>query len=181
MKIFKQQFKIRDSIHIEIQDKYGNVKSSRTINEGFFRRILIRLGLAHNSMTLTGFAATTALLGNVTPPAAFTKIGIGTGTGAAGEANTKLGTPIKLKAATVTQEDLGGHTHNVLQLVATFSAALDTISGTDSITEVGVHNGTNNDTAICLLRQVYTPADVLNWDQGDQMIVTVTIEVKQGA
>jgi hypothetical protein len=63
MKIFRQQFKIRDSIHIEIQDKYGNVKSSRTINEGIFRRILIRLGLAHNSMTLTGFKATTALLG----------------------------------------------------------------------------------------------------------------------
>jgi hypothetical protein len=91
-----------------------------------------------------------------------------------------LGTPKKLKAATVTQEDEDG-TDDVLQLVATFSAALDTISGTDSITEVGVHNGTDNDTAICLLRQVYTPADVLNWDQGDQMIVTVRVQVKQGA
>jgi hypothetical protein len=30
------------------------------------------------------------------------------------------------------------------------------------------------------MHQVYSPADTMNWDQGDQLQVTVKIQAKQG-
>lgn len=171
---------IVDQITITIKDKDGKIKKQKIINNGLFHRFLMKLGLAHNSMTNVGFAAAAGLIGNTGSVTAFTVIGIGTGTTAAAATDTALGTAIKLKAATVSRVQTTV-SNDTLQLVATFSAALDSLSGTNAITEVGAFNGTTNGVSTMLLRQVYSPADTCNWDQGDTLQVTIKIQCKQGA
>ena len=172
----------KDRIFVEVKDKYGHIKSAHWVNEGKLRRFTNWLRLTHNSMTATGFAAFIQLLGNITPPAAFTCIGIGTNSSpAAGVTNTQLGTPIKIKAATVSQvTTIGGQTNDTLKLVAVFNNALDGLTGTDSFVEIAMFNGTINGTSIMALRQVYTPADTVNFDQGDQITITILMQEKQG-
>jgi hypothetical protein len=186
MEVFKmrrifQKVGIKDRIYVEVKDKNGKVKSAHWLNEGKLRRFTNWLRLTHNSMTNTGFAVLAGLAGNVNSQVAFTCVGIGTNSSpAAGPTNTQLGTSIKIKAATVSTVTTYGITNNTLQLVAVFSNALDGLTGTDSFVEVGMFNGTINGTSIMGLRQVYTPADSVNFDQGDSITVTILMQEKQG-
>jgi hypothetical protein len=171
----------KDRIFVEVKDKYGNVKSAHWLNEGKLRRFLIKLHLRHNSMTNTGFVAFVQLIGNISPPAAFNSIGIGTNSSpAAGPTNTQLGTSIKVKTATTIAQYTSSVTNDTLKLVATFSNALDGLTGTSSIVEIGMFSGNINGTSIMCLRQVYTPADSVNYDQGDTITVTILMQDKQG-
>ena len=170
----------KDRIFVEVKDKYGKVKSAHWLNEGMLRRFTNYLHLTHNSMTNTGFAELANLAGNVSTPTAFTVIGIGTNSSpAAGPTNTQLGTSVKLKAATVSRIQTTV-TNDTLKLIATFSNALDALTGTSAIVEIGMFNGTTNGVSIMALRQVYTPADSVNFDQGDSITVTVLMQEKQG-
>ena len=180
MRLIKQPTYIIDSIETIHFDKNGKILSKRILNNGKFHRFLKWLRLAHDSMTNTGFAAIAGLIGNTGAIVAFTVIGIGTGTNAAGATDTQLQTPAVLIAATVSRVTTGP-TNDTLNLVHSFVAA-DGLSGTaQAITEVGAFNGTVNGTSIMMLRQKYTPADTMNWDQGDSLQVTVKVQVKQGA
>jgi hypothetical protein len=170
----------KDRIFVEVKDKYGKTKSAHWLNESLVRKILIKLRLRHNSMTNTGFAELANLAGNVSTPTAFTDIGIGTNSSpAAGPTNTQLGTSIKIKVATVSRI-MTTVTNDTLKLIATFSNALDALTGTSAIVEIGMFNGTINGTSIMALRQVYTPADSVNFDQGDSITVTILMQEKQG-
>ena len=155
------------------------VQSSKK-NNGLIHRFLLWAHLSHNTMTVEGFASTVLFLGNLSPPAAFTYIGIGTGTTPSAVSDTQLQTPLKIKAAAmsaVTTTQIG----DTLQAVATFSNAVDGLTGTTvAVTEVVLANGTVNGTALILLHQVYTPSDVMNWNQGDTLQVTVKVQEKQG-
>ena len=175
---------IVDQIEVVHRDKDGNVISKRIINNSLLRRILIKLGLAHNSLTEVGFAACAALIGNVSgAPAAFQSIGIGKGTTAppTPNTNTQLETSVKLKTSTTITRVTTDYTNDTLELIATFSNAIDGLTGIDDITEIGAFNGNLNGTSLMLLRQVYAPADVCNWDQGDTLQITVKVQCKQGS
>ena len=132
-------------------------------------------------MTNDGFVAFVQQIGGIgSVPAVFNSIGIGTNSSpAAGPTNTQLGTSIKIKAATVSRIQTTV-TNDTLKLIATFSNALDGLTGTSAIVEIGMFNGTINGTSIMALRQVYTPADSVNFDQGDSITVTILMQEKQG-
>ena len=130
-------------------------------------------------MTATGFSDTVKFLGNLSPPAAFTYVGIGTGTTPAAVGDTQLQTPLLIKTATITQQT-STNTGDTLQAVVTFSSG-DGLSGTAvAVTEVVLANGTVNGTAHILLHQVYSPSDVMNFNQGDSLQVTIKVQEKQG-
>lgn len=173
-----------DSIHIVHRDGQGNIIKEWDINNTLFRRMLVKLGLKHNSMTTVGFEATASRLfldsGDSGGFAKFLDIGIGTGTNAATSNDTQLQTSVKIVAVTPTLAT-NSSTNDTLQLVHTFSAANDSLSGTSAIDEIGVFNGTVNGTSKMLLRQQYTPADNCNWTAGDTLAVTVKVVIKQGA
>lgn len=179
MAIFKRKMTIIDSIRVTHRRKDGTIISDKIINNGWFHRFLCKLGLAHNSMTNVGFAACAGLIGDVGSITAFTYVGIGEGTDAAAATDVELGSPVKLKSASMSRVTTTA-TNDTLQFEATFSSA-DTLSGTDAITEVAAFNGNINGTSLMLLRQVYTPADSINWDQGDTYTLTVKVQCKQGA
>lgn len=172
----------KDRIFVEVKDKYGKTKSAHWINEGKLRRFLIKLRLRHNSMTNDGFVAFVQQIGGIaTVPAVFNSIGIGTNSSpAAGPTNTQLGTSIKVKTATTIVQYTTSVTNDTLKLVATFSNALDSLTGTSAIVEIGMFNGNLNGTSKMALRQVYTPADSVNFDQGDTITVTILMQEKQG-
>lgn len=148
-------------------------------NNGKLHRFLRYFHLIHDTMTATGFSDTVKFLGNLLPPAAFTYVGIGTGITPAAVGDTQLQTPLLIKAAAITQQTVT-NTGDTLQAVVTFSSG-DGLSGTTvAVTEVVLANGTVNGTAHILFHQVYSPSDIMNWNQGDQLQVTVKVQEKQG-
>ena len=168
-----------DRIRITVKRKDGSIKSDHYTNEGFIQRWQRRLHLKHFSMTNVGFAQL-ALLTNGTGGTAFTCIGIGTGTTPAAATDTQLQTPVKIKTATTITEVMTSVAGDTNEWVVTYSNALDGLTGTDLITEIGVFDGTINGTSNMLLHQVYSPSDSVNFDQGDTITVTVTMQNKQG-
>jgi len=182
----KELFGITDTIETIVRDKNGNIKSRRIINNSLWDRILRKLGLKHNSMTNDGFAQNAAwILKDIDADhSTYVNcdwISIGTGTTAADPADHQLETPKGIRQAGTGTRITTTVTNDTAQLVATFSQAIDeTLTGTDNITEIGMFWHVSNDHAM-LLRQVYSPADVCNWDQGDSLQVTVKVQCKQGA
>lgn len=187
MKPIKGTIKFVDKIEIEVRRKDGSIKSKHTINDGIFHRLLCKLGIRHNSMTNIGFAQVAAfLLADIdVDHSVYTNcnwLSIGIGVVAADPTDTDLGTPKGIRQAAVgTRVTTGGITNNTAQLVASFSHAIDaTLTGVDAITEVGMFWHVSAASSM-LLRQVYSPSDNCDWDQGDSMQVTVKVQVKQGA
>ena len=168
-----------DNIEIVHKNKEGKILSEKIINNGWLHRLLCKLGLRHNSMTATGFAGIAGLIGNVGSISPFTVIGIGTNNTSATVNDTALLGSVKLSSATVSRVTTT-YTNDTLQLVHTFSAANDNLTGTNAIVEIGCFNGLTNGTDIMCLRQVYSPADSCNWDNGDTLQVTVKIKCMQG-
>jgi len=173
----KELFGITDTIETIVRDKNGNIKSRRIINNSLWDRILIKLGLKHRCITKYGMAEVAGLILTDIGGTAFDYIAIGTGTTAATVDDQTLETEIKRKAATGTRITTT-QTNDTSQWVATFSSD-DGLSGTSNVTEVGILNAASAGTL--LLRQVYSPADVCNWDQGDSLAVTVKNQIKQGS
>lgn len=187
---FKYNMKVIDRIEIVVRDKNGKIKSKRVINNGFFHRMLCKLGLRHNSMVQNGLAACAALIGNVSgAPAAFQYIGIGTGTTAASSTDVWLQSATSVQSASSITRVTTTFANDTLQLVYTFGSGAGggSLTGTASISEVIAANGsgttayTASGTNICMLRQVYSPVDVCNFTQGDTIQITIKVQCKQGA
>ena len=177
--IFYDPPTVVDSVETIHYRKDGTIVSRQITNNTKLHRLLVKLHLSHNTVTISGFASTVKFLGNLTPPSAFTYIGIGTGATPAAVGDTQLQTPLKIKAASMSAQTTL-NAGDTLQAVATFSSA-DTLSGTAvNVSEVVLANGTVNGVSLILLHQVYTPVDVMNFDQGDTLQVTVKVQAKQG-
>jgi hypothetical protein len=153
----------------------------KTRFRNFTHDLLVALKIWHNTMSEYGFAAEAGLVGNTGSVVAMNSIGIGTGTSPSAVGDSQLQTPLVIANAVVSRVNTA-YTNDTLQLIYTFSHANNpSLTGTAvAVTEVGVFNGTINGTSIILLHQVYSPSDVMNWDQGDTLQVTVKVQYKQG-
>jgi hypothetical protein len=162
--------------------KDGSIVSRRELplDLGFWHNLLVRLHLRHNTMTVGGFASIISYMSGISSPATpFTYIGIGTGTTPSAVGDTQLQSPLVIKAATMSMTTTL-NANDTLQAVYTFSSG-DGLSGTTvAVTEVVLANGSVNGSALIALHQVYTPADTMNWNQGDLLQVTVKMQAKQG-
>jgi hypothetical protein len=184
MRLFKEQGLVIDSIRlVHIDGPTGKVVSDREFprDKGFWHNLAVRLGLAHDTMVVNGFQAIiNFLMLSGQSATSFTNVGIGTGTTPAAVGDTQLQTPLVIAVAAASKVPTT-NSNDTMQLVITFSNANQGLTGTTvAVTEVGVFNGTTNGTSIMLLHQVYSPADTMNFNQGDQLQVTVKVNAKQG-
>jgi len=127
------------------------------------------------SMAKTGMAEVAGLILADVGGTAFDYIAIGTGTTAPTADDTALENEVKRKAA-VGSRITTAFTNDTAKLVTTFSSA-DTLSGTHNITEIGVFNASSG--GVMLLRKTFTAKSV-NWDDGDTLEVTATVQMVQG-
>lgn len=114
-----------------------------------------------NIITNTGKAEIANLAGNVSTPASFTYLAIGTGTTAAAATQTALVTEItdtglERAAATVSRVTTTA-TNDTLQLVKQWTA-----TGAKAVTECGAFNAAS--TGIMLGRQVFSAINTANGD-----------------
>ena len=164
---YKESAGFRDRVILEHRDKDGNLIAKR--DSGWQE---------HECLTNVGFAEVSALMLTDVGGTAFDFIGIGTGAVAAGPADTDLGALVKRKAGDGTQEttDVADDT---AQITATFSKAVDGLTGTDEITESDVMNAAAFP-GIELCRQVFGILSI-DWDSLDTLAVTWKVQAKQGA
>jgi hypothetical protein len=170
-----------DRIVVEHKDRYGKVISRREFPRDYslFHKFLVKIGLRHNTISEYGMAIAAGLL--IGTGSAFTYVGIGTGTTAAAVTDAGLQTQISRLSCTPTRITTT-YTNDTIQLQVTFSHANDSnLTGTSSVTEVGVFNASGSTSQAILFHIVYSPADSCNWDQGDQLTVTATCQLKQGS
>lgn len=161
----KETAGFRDRVILEHRDKDGNLIARR--DSGWQE---------HECLTNVGFAEVSALLLPDVGGTAFDYIGIGTGAVAADPTDTDLGALVKRKAGDGTQETTAV-ADDTAQLVATFSKAVDGLTGTDAITESDVMNSAAAGAELC--RQVFDPLN-LDWDSLDTLAVTWKVQAKQG-
>jgi hypothetical protein len=144
--------------------------------QGFFEVTLEREGRViekrevKNTITKTGLAEIANIAGNVSTPASFTYLALGTGTTASTSDDTALQTEIsdsglQRASATVTRVTTT-NANDTLQLSKTFSA-----TGTKAVTECGVFNASS--VGIMLGRQVFSALNVIN---GDTIGITYKIK-----
>jgi hypothetical protein len=159
----KEPIGIRDRVILTVKDKNGNVKQEYDS------------GWSPNGLTNAGFASVAGLILTDVGDTPYDYLAIGTGTTAFDPTQTALVTEIKRKAGTGTRVTTSV-TNDTANLTTTFSSA-DGLSGTSSVTEVGMFNASTGGTM--LMRAVFT-ALAINWDAGDTLQVTVKIQAKQG-
>ena len=190
MAILKERSMIIDRIEVVHKNKDGKIISKRVLNNSRFHRFLVRMGLAHDSITTNGMAACAGLIGNTGSVTSFQYVGIGTGTVAAASTDVWMGSGTCVGSATSISRVTTTVANDTLQLVFTFGSTGGQGSLTATavaVTEVIAANGTGAATYsasgsnICLLRQVYTPADTCNFGQGDTLTITIKVQAKQGA
>ena len=175
----KEKSNLLDTAEIRLIDKYGNVKSKHKIPSSFLDKLLIKLGLKHNTIVNVGMAQVAGLILTDISATAFDFVAIGSGTTAAAATNTALEFPVGVRQAGTGTRTTTTVTDDTAQLVATFSQAIDnTLTGTNAITEVGMFTAAT--AGVMLLRIVYSPADSCNWDAGDTLEVTIKVQIKQG-
>lgn len=178
----KDSFGIIDEISWVHRDKNGKIINQSRSNTRW-NRFLIRLHLKkHRAIADVGMANMAGLLLTDVGGTAYDYVAIGTGTTAAGHADTQLETQKGVRQhATGTRVTTGGITNNTAQLVAVFSQAIDaTLTGTDAWTEQGIFYDAAGTTVSMLCRQVQA-AESINWDAGDTLTLTMTVQMKQGS
>lgn len=172
---FSDKGKLKGIIKLELKDKDGNIK--QIFKRNFLGMLLQKLNIQtpqwfmfgrlansltiHNTITNTGKAEAINLLGNVSTPAAFTYLEVGTGATAAAATDTALQTPITdtglaRAAATVTRVTTT-ITNDTLRLVKQWTA-----TGAKAVTECGIFNASSS--GIILGRQVFSAVNVANTD-----------------
>ncbi len=134
---------------------------------------------AHNTMTNAGFAVTSALIAGLTATA-FTAVGIGTGTTNSAAGDTALQTETKRKAVTPTQTTTTV-TNDTTVWDATFSNAVDGLTGTTAITEVGVLNSATTGGTLLVHFASSTVMATCVWANGDTFEAIVKIKSEQGS
>jgi len=159
----KEPMGIRDRVILTVKDKNGNVKQEYDS------------GWSPNGLTNAGFASVAGLILTDVGDTPYDYLAIGTGSTAFDPTQTALVTEIKRKAGTGTRVTTSV-TNDTANLTTTFSSA-DGLTGTSSVTEVGMFNASTGGTM--LMRAVFT-ALAINWDAGDTLQVTVKIQAKQG-
>jgi len=154
-KTMKEGIKIKGKIKFEIRDENGKVKDKWTV---------------YNSVMNLGFAELANLAGNVSSPAYFTYLALGTDATAVAPTQTALvaeitDTGLARHSATVSRVTTT-QTNDTLQLAYTWTA-----SGAKTINEIGIFN--NSSTGIMLARAL-TGAKVL----GNLYTFSCTYQVK---
>ncbi len=148
------RYKVLDRVILTVIDKNGNIKHRYDS------------GYKDNGITNVGLLDIAILTGGVTLIDPYRYIAIGTGTQAFDPTQTALQTEVKRKTASTLDaffDAAGGH----LLLETTFASA-DGLTGTQTITESGVFNGSTGGSM--LARQVFTGI-TLNWGAGDRLNV----------
>jgi hypothetical protein len=114
-----------------------------------------------NAVTNAGFAGLASRINGSGAEAAFTYIGLGTGTTAFAVGNTTLETELTdsglARANSTASRVTTTVTNDTAQLVNTFS-----VTGTKAVTESGVLNAASAGTLLC--RQVFSAINVVNTD-----------------
>jgi hypothetical protein len=159
----KEPMGMRDRVILTVRDKEGKVKQEYDS------------GWRENGLTNAGFASVAGLILTDVGDTPYDYLAIGTGSTAFDPTQTALVTEIKRKAGTGTRVTTSV-TNDTANLTTTFSSA-DGLTGTSSVTEVGMFNASTGGTM--LMRAVFT-ALAINWDAGDTLQVTVKIQAKQG-
>lgn len=178
----RRRIKIKDTVEVTVRDKDGNIKSHHFLNRGLWHRLLVKMGLAHNSITATGMAAIADLIDGISAPASFTTLAIGTGITNDAVANTALQTEKKRKTCTPTRVTTT-QTNDTCQWSTTFSVSdtTPTNDSTDAIDEVGIENGTPGTLLLHIAGSNYGTADTCNWSTGDTYTLTIKLQIKQGS
>lgn len=148
-----------------LKDKDGKIKA--TYDSAKHGKCMVNAGFA----VIAGLILTDISVND------FDYVGIGTGTTGAQATDTALETEVKRKAGTGTRITTTV-SNDTAQLVAVFSSA-DGLSGTDNITEYGMLNAVS--AGDLLLHEVDGTPKACNWDGGDTLTVTITVQCKQGA
>jgi hypothetical protein len=124
-----------------------------------------------NLVTDAGKAGVASRINAAGGEAAFTYIGVGTGTTAANAADTTLQTELATsglsRAAATASRVTTDVTNDTAQLVYTF-----TVTGTAAVTESGVFNAASS--GVLLARQVFSAINVVN---GDSLQITWKFDV----
>src|SRR5271157_17361 len=134
----------------------------------------------HKSIVNVGLPLAASLLGGL-GAAAFTYIGIGTGTNGVTTGDTKLQTQISRLNCTPTRV-MTTVANDTLQQDIVFSHAADAgLTGISvAVTEVGVFDASGTTDNAMLWRQVFG-AITVNWDNGDSLEMTTKTQMKQGS
>jgi hypothetical protein len=143
--MLQDSLKLTGRVGIVLHDKDGNV-----IHEQTTKNLVVSSGLDYIASRMKDATAT-----------AMTDMAVGTGTTAAAEGDTALGSEsarVNLTSTTVTD--------NEVAYVASYSAG----TGTGALTEAGIFNAASGGTMLC--RVVF---DVINKGAADSMTITWTI------
>ena len=132
----------------------------------------------HNTMTNAGFGVTSGLINGIGSYAVFTYTSIGTGTVTAAATDTAMGTEVKRKVGTQTQQTTV-QTNDTSQWDATFSSS-DSLTGTTAITEVGIFNASTGGTLLVHFSSTTVMA-TCTWTNGDTFEAIVKIKSEQGS
>jgi len=154
----KSSVKAVGLIEIIVRDKRGNIKH--------------HLKAIRNVITDAGLAALIRLAFSGLSENKFGYLAIGTGTTAEDASDTALESEVARKAASVSQITTTV-TNDTALLEATFSSA-DGLSGTASISEVGIFNASSGGTM--LARRVISAINV-DWDAGDSITIKYYVQI----
>jgi len=127
------------------------------------------------SMTKVGMAEVAGLILADVGGTPFDYIAIGTGTTTPTADDTALEAEVARKAAVGSRETTA-FANDTAKLVTTFSSA-DGLTGTHNISEIGVFNAETG--GVMLLRKTFDAKSV-NWDDGDTLEATATVQMVQG-
>jgi hypothetical protein len=127
----------------------GSIKETRE-----FKNLVVSTGTAYIASRMKDTTAT-----------AMTHMELGTGTTAAANGDTTLGTLIASSRTALTTTTVSS---NTITYVATFNAG----TGTGAVTEAGIFNASSSGTMLC--RTVFP---VVNKQSGDSMTVTWTVTI----
>jgi len=170
---------IAEEVTIIKRNREGKILSKKVFPKDYslIHKLLVKLGLRHNTMTAVGFAHTAHLLGDKDNAAAsYGYVAIGTNNTPASVDDTALYGEVKRKTAAFTRLTTT-KTNDTAQWTATFSSD-DGLSGTQTIYEVGVFNASSGGN---MLTRIVYGGDSMNWDAGDSLEVRVKVQVKQGS
>lgn len=191
----RAQFGSADNVEYVLRDKHGNVKP--IFQENALAKYLLKAGIISprwilsplaflvapflgsygqmkvigNLVTNAGLAGAAGRLMGSGSPAAFTYIGVGTGSTAASASDTALQTEL----ATAGLSRANGTvslvtttvTNDTAQTTNTFS-----VTGSEAVTESGVFNASSSGTLLC--RQVFSAINVVS---GDSLTITWKVQM----
>lgn len=188
---YKDGLGMIDTIEIiHTNGKTGKV-TKHTYGTGKLFKLLVKLHLKKHAVIInygTGGAKDVAsLISGLAAPAAYTYIGIGTGTVAATAADTQMtGGSTYSKTVTPTYASTSDTYDDEIQWTHVFSHANDgTLTGTWAVNEVAIQNAASNAAGHMLVHLAgsgqYGAVDNCIWDNADTLQITVTLKVEQGA